>query len=97
MTTIKEGDECLLDNPQLTKELSQVPSEVQPPMEAYMYFPPKEERILTIGNHTQRLIFEGGQKYEDYEWDYIRAFEQYLEDNQIEVSGALDSIIKEPR
>lgn len=94
---LTKDDEWLKPNPVLTEEMNHVPDQVLPPYKAYRFFPPQEEKILTIGNYVQRLIFEGGEEFNDEEWEYINAFEDYLEENKIEVSAGLRLILDQPR
>ena len=77
--------------------MNHVPVQVLPPHEAYRFFPPQEEKVLRIGDYVQRLIFEGGEEYNEEEWDYIHAFEDYLEENKVEVSSGLQLILDHPR
>ena len=63
---------------------------------AYRFFPPQSEKILIIGKNVQRLIFEGGQQFEDWEWEHINNFIYYVRDNQIEVSDQIRNIVYHP-
>lgn len=92
-----DDDDLFAPSQELTNEYLRVPENVRPPDEAYRFFPPENETILTIGSHTQRLIFEGGQKFKDYEWDHIRTFEAYIEDEKVQLSPAAKEIYDEPR
>ena len=87
-----ESEDLLKPNYEITKKYLDVPEEVYPPEEAYRYFPPIDEVILTTGTYFQRLIFEGGQEFEDYELEHIKTFEDYLEENKIEMSEELKAV-----
>ena len=94
MVKIENYDAILKPNYEITKRYLEVPEEVFPPDEAYRYFPPLDEVILTTGTFFQRLIFEGGQEFEDYELEHIRTFEDFIEEQKIELSDELKEVCR---
>jgi hypothetical protein len=94
---LTKDDDALQPDHEITHEMMHVPDHIRPPAEAYRYFPPKEEIILSIGAYTQRLIFDGGLEFEDYEWEYIDQFEQYIKDNEIELTVDLRKLFVDTR
>ena len=63
--------------------LSVAPQEVLPPLEAYRYFPPRDEIFVTIGKSTQRVIFLGGVEYDDAEIKAITKFKIFMAEKKL--------------
>jgi hypothetical protein len=75
---------------EIFERLSVVPAKIRPPPEAHRYFPDDDEIFVSLNNKPQRVIFLGEIEYEEYEYECVKKFKEYLKTNKLTLGKEIE-------